>query len=311
MGKIRYHRPQSVHFVTNSCEHRMFFLLPCEETNHLIKYWLARAKVKYGKGLDIYGFIFMSNHFHMMFNDAEGDIAQFMSYFTGNLARSVNRKIGRSGRFWISEYNDKIIEGDEAFLTHFSYLIANPVKSGLVGKSEEWRGVSSYTYSLSGEKVEEKGLNITKYNSIKRYKNSVKKDDFMETFSFELAKLPLWSDLSQDEYVNKIRELSSSACNEYNFKRGNKKPLGMKKVMEFNPLDRPEEPSKRESRMFACNDVLKLKELMDSYKEFVAKYRDSLVKLYRHGITKKSRYLNNLQWPEGSYPPTFSRPVTI
>lgn len=310
MGKIRYHRPQSVHFVTNSCEHRMFFLLPCEETNHLIRYWLARAKVRYGKGLDIYGFIFMSNHFHMMFNDTGGDIAQFMSYFTGNLARSVNRQIGRSGRFWISQYNDKIIEGDEAFLTHFSYLIANPVKSGLVSKSEEWGGVSSYTYSLSGKKVEETGLDVTKYNKIKRYKKSVKKDDFIETFSFELAKLPPWSELTQDEYINKIKDLSLSACNEYNKKRGNQKPLGMKKVMAFNPLDRPEKPLKNKSLMFACNDVSRLRELMDSYKEFVGKYREGLFKLYNHGISKKNRYLNNLEWPEGSYPPTFSRPVT-
>jgi hypothetical protein len=44
MGLIRMQFLNAIHFITNRCEHEMFMLLPTETTNHLIRFWLAKAK---------------------------------------------------------------------------------------------------------------------------------------------------------------------------------------------------------------------------------------------------------------------------
>ena len=59
-------------------------MLPTERINEIITYWLARAKCRYGRGLHIYGYLFLSNHFHLFCKDTEGTLAQFMGYFEGN-----------------------------------------------------------------------------------------------------------------------------------------------------------------------------------------------------------------------------------
>ena len=63
MGARRMHQKDTVHFVTNRCEHEMFLLLPNETITNIIQCWFARAVCLYGDGLEIYAFIFLSNHF--------------------------------------------------------------------------------------------------------------------------------------------------------------------------------------------------------------------------------------------------------
>ena len=103
MSFIRFHQQDAIHFVTNRIEHQMFLLLPTKQVNELILYWLARARVEYGDGIDIFGFIFLSNHFHILLRDTSGNLASFMNYFQGNLGAAVNARmldcLARTGAF--------------------------------------------------------------------------------------------------------------------------------------------------------------------------------------------------------------------
>lgn len=93
----------------------MFFLLPNKETNDLIRFWMAKGISKYAQNLEVFAFCFLSNHFHMLVRDPGGQLAIFMSYFQGNLAKAVNKKIGRKGTFWGREYDDVIVDGEDEF----------------------------------------------------------------------------------------------------------------------------------------------------------------------------------------------------
>jgi hypothetical protein len=62
MGLIRMHGRDAIHFVTNRCEHEQFLLLPSKTINEIIGYWFARAMCLYGDGLEVFAFIFLSNH---------------------------------------------------------------------------------------------------------------------------------------------------------------------------------------------------------------------------------------------------------
>lgn len=176
-------------------QHEMFFMLPTKEINGFIRYLLAKAKDTYGKNIELYAFIFMSNHFHFLLKDPEGELPRFMSYFQGNLAREINRHIGRKGKFWSREYHDLILDTDpiietvgsaDVFWDRYCYTTLNAVKSGLVDTGSQWGGVSSLSHAFDNSPVVGTGLNRTAYGEKKRHNKNVNKEDFMETFSFAL-----------------------------------------------------------------------------------------------------------------------------
>ena len=113
-------------------------------------YWLARAMLKYGSGIEIFAFAFLSNHFHILLKDTLGQLAQFMCYFEGNVARAVNRELGRHGKFWGRAYDDMIVDGEEEFWDRWLYTTCNAVKAGLVEKAEHWEGATSIPMCLTG-----------------------------------------------------------------------------------------------------------------------------------------------------------------
>ena len=78
MSSGRMHNLGDIHMVTNRCEEGAFFLLPTALINEIITYWLARSMSKFGNGLKIYCYFFLSNHFHLFCKDTEGTLAEFM-----------------------------------------------------------------------------------------------------------------------------------------------------------------------------------------------------------------------------------------
>ncbi len=61
-----------------------------------------------------------------------------------------------------SPLNSICLEGEKAVLKKLGYALAEPVRSGLVSKSEAWPGFSTLTQRLSGEAAAAfSGLNRT------------------------------------------------------------------------------------------------------------------------------------------------------
>jgi len=53
-------------------------------------------------------------------------------------ARKINKLRGRKGGLWMDEYYDRIVRGRDDFRVKMEYMKNNPVKKGLVRRSEEW-----------------------------------------------------------------------------------------------------------------------------------------------------------------------------
>jgi hypothetical protein len=309
MGLIRMHLPNAIHFITNRCEHEMFLLLPTETTKHLILFWLAKAKAKYGDGIELFGFIFLSNHFHLLLRDTKGQLAEFMGYFQANLAKSVNAELGRRGKFWAREYDDVIVDGEEEFWNRYAYVFCNPVKSGLVALPSQWRGVSSLEYAVENKSIEVTGINKSLYNDAKRFKKNVDPKEFEESYSFKLTHPDAWRYWNNNKRASTIKELLASACVEYRKNRLYKPALGMRKIMGQSPFDRPKDPAKSPRFKFFCMNRDRLKELNEAYRTFVDYYRRCLQALYSIIRSKHPRRAARIEWPPGSYPPTLHQPI--
>lgn len=306
MSANRMHFPNTVHFITNRTENEMFLLLPTENVTKIIQGWFARALCRFGEGLEIYAFIFLSNHFHILANDTKGTLATFMCYFQANVAKEINRELGRKGSFWAREYDDMIVDGDNAFWNRYAYTLANAVKAGLVDKSDQWIGWSSLAGVRADGMYNFKMLNRTKLHNASRRGQKVDKSQFIETWSFALTTPPTLAGKDDDEKRRHINLLLESAEAEYRALRSNKQPLGVKNVLRQRPTERPMNPSFRPRIKVFSLDPDRREELLESYRTFVGIYRE-IFDGYRNAAAEGCR--PTVDWPPGSYPPSCCSPT--
>ncbi|MBN2525789.1 MAG: transposase [Deltaproteobacteria bacterium] len=316
MKPLRIHDSNYVYFVTNRTHQQRFFVLPTKENNKAIRYWLAKSKNKHGKHIEIYAFIFLSNHFHILLRDPAGELPRFMNYFQGNLARAINRNIKRKGKFWQREYHDLVVDtvsSDEVFWDRYAYTALNAVKSGLVSTATQWGGVSSVPHMLCNTPITGKGLNKTKYGDKKRHNKNVKPKEFEETFEFTLSTPPFLENQEESARLKFIQSLFKSAAVAYRKARLNKPVLGMKKVLKQSFQDRPRSPKQSPRTRFKsfCADAKM--DFKKMYKTFVGIYKHAVHLMFVYfNDTDRNQHVSidtTFPWPPGSYPPTKHKPA--
>ena len=308
MSSGRMHLPGDIHLISNRCEEGRFFLLPTKEAVALVEYWLARAMKRYGKGIEIYAFVFLSNHFHLLCRDSFGNLAKFMGYFEGNLARALNRLIGRSKAFvWQGHYDDQIIRGERTFWNKYVYVLTNAVKSGLVKRTEEWRGANSFRAALTGKPIIGKGLNRTRHHNASRGNKKPPKKKYIETHRFDLTPPPMLAEVSQKERSKEIYKMVKQAEVHYLSRRDRKPIVGMSTVLSYKPTHKPDSVSRRPRKRFDCDTVEEVVEMVEAYRGFIVEYKKAFSAFRRAAALG---YPYHGEWPEGSYPPSCDFPYS-
>jgi REP element-mobilizing transposase RayT len=80
----------------------------------------------------------MPDHFHWLVelrNSALEDLALRVKSHT---ARNVNKALGRSGKFWQRGFHDRAIRYEEDLQSVARYIVANPVRAGLVRRVQDY-----------------------------------------------------------------------------------------------------------------------------------------------------------------------------
>jgi hypothetical protein len=237
-----------------------------------------------------------------------GNLAQFMCYFQANVAKAINKELGRHGKFWAREYDDVIVDGEAELLDRYAYILCNAVKSGLVDRASEWIGLSSLGHALTGEPIRVKAFNATKYHQATRRGQKKNRSEFMEEFTYQLFVPPMWEGKSQAEIRKLTKELVKGGEAKYRAARGHRPALGVEKIRAQSPFDRPKAPSFRPRIKFFtfCKD--RRKELLEAYRQFVGAYRATWYGFFKAAHLGKRP---TVEWPNGSYPPSSWLPVNI
>jgi REP element-mobilizing transposase RayT len=78
--------------------------------------------------------ILMPDHWHgVVVLTGGASIAQLMNRAKGSSAFRFNQRMGRTGRVWADGFHDRAIRRDEDLVSVARYVVANPVRAGLVG----------------------------------------------------------------------------------------------------------------------------------------------------------------------------------
>jgi hypothetical protein len=86
----------------------------------------------------------MPDHVHLIFTplvDSENhgmySLAEIMSRIKSASVQLINRKLGRRGRVWQTESFDRVLRSSESLDAKVGYIPDNPVRAGLVSRSED------------------------------------------------------------------------------------------------------------------------------------------------------------------------------
>jgi len=93
----------------------------------------------------------MSNHYHLVVETPEGNLARGMRQLNGVYTQYVNRSQRRVGHLFQGRYKAILIEKDPYLLEVARYVVLNPVRAGMVKQAGVWPW-SSYR-AMVGEAV--------------------------------------------------------------------------------------------------------------------------------------------------------------
>jgi len=80
----------------------------------------------------------MGNHYHLLLETPQPNLAVGMRQLNGQYARAFNGWHGRVGHLFERRYISALIEHESHLLEASRYIVLNPVRAGLCETAEEW-----------------------------------------------------------------------------------------------------------------------------------------------------------------------------
>ena len=274
-----------------------YLLRPSPELDEIIVGVLARAQRR--SPVRICAFSFLSNHYHLLLEvDDAQQLAEFMRYFNGNLAREVGRLVDWDGKIWSRRYTAILVSDEErAQVERLRYILAQGVKEGLVAKVLDWPGVTCARALLSGEALHGRWFDRTAEGIARRRGEKVEASEYASEETFELSALPCWGHLDSEAYQSAAAELIEEIENRAALERKTegRKPLGRRAILRMHPHSRPEKTEKRWAPAFHAATRAAREAMRAAYQWFLVEYRKASARL-RAGD-------RSVRFPEGCYPP--------
>jgi putative transposase len=159
-------------FITTTVVHhaRVFIKIKyCEILLQNIRYYQQQYK------FDILGYVIMPSHFHWIVevNLSHGSVSDIMrdikKYSAWDLMEAIEhdgqtsllklfmesaqKNKSQRRKFWMSRFDDEVIQNEAMLLTKLDYIHNNPVKAGLVENPEDYRFSSARNYSMDDHSV--------------------------------------------------------------------------------------------------------------------------------------------------------------
>ncbi|MGI3748358.1 MAG: REP-associated tyrosine transposase [Janthinobacterium lividum] len=82
--------------------------------------------------------VVMPDHFHWLVELGDCDLEKLVLGVKSHTARNVNKSLGRSGRFWQRGFHDRAIRDEENLQSVARYIVANPIRAGLVRRVQDY-----------------------------------------------------------------------------------------------------------------------------------------------------------------------------
>jgi len=254
--------------------------------------------------VEIFAFVIMGNHYHLLARFPHQNRAPFMRDFNSSVARLVGRYVGEHGRrsVWARRYSYQILPTPEDIRHWFFYLALNPVSSGLVSQLKEYHSFNSFFDAARGKVREYRWLDWNAYFKRKRHNRQVSAEEFTRTYRLRFSLLPGCGVTPDAAYQGSLfAELETRRVELVEErKRTGRSFLGLKKLKKQMLGSKPysTKSSKRNSFrpivLSLCGEARRA--TLAVYFSTLAAFKLASAKFGRH-------LLEQLPFPKGTYPP--------
>ena len=174
-----------------------FWLRPDPACRAIIDGVFGRALALY-KDVRLHAYDAQSNHLHYLCSAtaAPDQLALFIDYVHGNIARQLNDLRDREGTFWGRRGSVIAVLDGAAQIERLRYILAQGPKSNLVASPRAWPGACS-TRALLGDMTIPavyRSLDARRRNA--RRPNPRPEAELAHDVAITLAPLPVWADLT-------------------------------------------------------------------------------------------------------------------
>jgi len=130
----RIYCPGYPYFITNITNNRSPFLI-----DNIDLIWEAIESIKKKVSFELFAWVFLPEHFHLLVYPENGNISDFMQRLKLSFSMNYRKRCNyATGEVWQRRFWDHIIRNDEDLKRHLDYIHINPVKHGLVKKAHDW-----------------------------------------------------------------------------------------------------------------------------------------------------------------------------
>lgn len=283
--------------VTNRTIQGRFLLRPGNELNKLVIGVLGRAQRLYR--VEIHACIVLSNHYHLLLSvESAFQLARFMAYFQGNLAREAGRLHNWRGPFWHRRYQHVVVSDEErAQVSRLRYILENGCKEGLVPSPLEWPGVSSVQALLGGKRLSGEWIDRTRQGCASIGADAEKGSQFREREVVNLSPLPCWQGGEPEILRERVHKLVAEieAETEARHLAEGTEPTGVGQVLAHDPHQRPVRSKWSPAPMFHCDSKIAYDILKGAYAAFNDAFRKA-TRLWQRGDLRA-------EFPEGAFAP--------
>ena len=102
--------------------------------------------------LRIHAYVLMHNHYHLLLETPNGNLAKAMHYFNASYTNYFRTKHRLVGSVFQGRYKSILVEKDAYLLGLSAYIHLNPVRAGMTKTPEEFRRSSYHAYGETTQK---------------------------------------------------------------------------------------------------------------------------------------------------------------
>lgn len=274
--------------------HGRFLLRPSPEVNDLILGIVGRAQEHFP--VRIHAFVVLSNHAHWLLSvDNAAQLAGFMGFVCGNVAREIGGLHDWRHRFWARRYRAIVVADETSAVARLRYLLCHGCKENLVERPKDWPGVSCIKALTSRSQLFGTWFDRTAEGNARRRGEKVAAGRFARRYQVTLTPLPCWNSLSPALYRRACAEIVAEIEVQERNRRGLDGPvLGVAAVLSQLPHDQPAAFVARPAPLVHASSREVARVFVAGYRAFVDAFRYACDCL-RRGVAAS--------FPEGAFPP--------
>lgn len=141
---LRLEYPGALYHVTARGDHRKLIFAD----NRDREYWLDLLGLVCKRfNLVIYAYCQMGNHYHIMLETIDGNLAQAMRQLNSRYSQHFNRRHKLVGHVFQGRYKSILVQKESYLLELSRYIVLNPVRARLVNAAGDWPW-SSYNATM-------------------------------------------------------------------------------------------------------------------------------------------------------------------